>query len=67
MKNKAVNEIDSGKRAEFLAQAEQIFLKDPPWIPLMHYGTKHLISSKLEGYHQNTRGVYPSRYLSLKQ
>lgn len=67
MKSKAANEIDLKKRAEYLAQAEQIFLKDLPWIPLMHYGTKNLISSKLEGYHQNTRGVYPTRYLSLKQ
>ena len=65
MKNKAVNEIDLRKRAEFLAQAEQIFLKDLPWIPLMHYGTKHLISSK-RGLSPETR-VYPSRYLSLKQ
>jgi oligopeptide transport system substrate-binding protein len=67
MKNKAVNEIDLKKRAEYLAQAEQIFLKDLPWIPVMFYGTKHLISSKLDGYHQNLRGVYPTRFLSMKQ
>ena len=67
MKNKAVNEIDLKKRAEILAKAEQIFLRDLPWIPIMYYGTKHLISSKIEGYHQNLRGVYPTRYLSIKQ
>jgi oligopeptide transport system substrate-binding protein len=67
MKNKAANEIDLKKRAEYLAQAEKIFLRDLPWIPIMYYGTKNLVSSKIEGYHQNTRGVYPTRYLSLKQ
>jgi oligopeptide transport system substrate-binding protein len=67
LKNKAANEIDLRKRAEILAQAERIFLKDVPWIPLMYYGTKHLVSSKIEGYHQNLRGVYPTRYLSIKQ
>jgi oligopeptide transport system substrate-binding protein len=63
----AADQTDLKKRADLLAKAEQIFLKDTPWIPLMFYGTKNLVSSKVEGFHQNTRGVYPSKYLSIKQ
>jgi len=33
----------------------------------MHYGTKNLISPKLQGFHQNLRGVYPTRFLSIRQ
>jgi oligopeptide transport system substrate-binding protein len=64
MRQSAV-EMDLHKRAEILFKAEQIFLRDLPWIPVMHYGTKNLISPKLHGFHQNLRGVYPSRFLSI--
>jgi oligopeptide transport system substrate-binding protein len=60
-------EVDLHKRADILFKAEQIFLRDLPWIPVMHYGTKNLISPKLQGFHQNLRGVYPTRFLSMKQ
>jgi oligopeptide transport system substrate-binding protein len=36
-------EMDLRKRAEILYEAEQIFLRDLPWIPIMYYGTKNLI------------------------
>jgi oligopeptide transport system substrate-binding protein len=67
MKTKAAKEGDLKKRAEYLLQAEQIFMKEEPWIPLLHYSTKNLISDKLVGFNQNISGVYPSRFLSLKQ
>ena len=60
-------ELDPHKRADILYQAEQIFLRDLPWIPVMHYGTKNLISPQLQGFHQNLRGVYPTRFLAIKQ
>jgi len=63
----AAAEGDLKKRAEILYKAEQIFMRDEPWIPIMHYGTKNLISPKLQGFQQNLRGVYPTRFLSLKQ
>jgi oligopeptide transport system substrate-binding protein len=61
----AANEIDLKKRAEILFKAEQIFMRDLPWIPIMHYGNKHLISPKLKGFVSNLRGVYPTRFLTL--
>jgi oligopeptide transport system substrate-binding protein len=67
MKNKAAKEGDLKKRADYLLQAEQIFMKEEPWIPLLHYSTKNLVSDKLVGFNQNISGVYPSRFLSLKQ
>ena len=41
-------------------------MQDMPWIPIMYYG-KNLISPKLKGFEQNTRGVYPTRFLSKMQ
>jgi oligopeptide transport system substrate-binding protein len=67
MKNKAAREPDLKKRAEYLLKAEQILMAEEPWIPVMHYGTKNLISPKLVGFHQNISGVYPTRFLQLKQ
>jgi len=67
MKNKAAKEVDLKKRAEYLYKAEQIFMAEEPWMPLMHYGTKNLVSPKLVGFHQNIAGVYPSRFLQIKQ
>jgi oligopeptide transport system substrate-binding protein len=49
-----------------LFKAEQIFMRDLPWIPIMHYGSKHLISPKLSGFTSNLRGAYPTRFLTLK-
>jgi oligopeptide transport system substrate-binding protein len=67
MKNKAAKETDLKKRAEYLKKAEEIFMREEPWIPVMHYGTKNLVSPKLTGFHQNIAGVYPTRFLQLKQ
>ncbi|HEX2726615.1 MAG TPA: peptide ABC transporter substrate-binding protein [Beijerinckiaceae bacterium] len=61
----SAGEMDLNKRADILFKAEQIFLRDLPWIPVMHYGTKNLISPKLKGFHQNLRGVYPTRFLTI--
>jgi oligopeptide transport system substrate-binding protein len=63
----AAAETDLKKRADILKKAEAIFMREEPWIPVMHYGTKNLISPKLTGFHQNIAGVYPSRFLQLKQ
>lgn len=58
-------ERDLGRRADLLYQAEEIALRELPWIPLMHYRTKALISPRLRGYHPNLRNAAPTRYLSL--
>jgi len=63
----AAKELDLTKRADILKRAEAILMKDMPWIPIMYYGKSNLISPKIKGFVQNTRGVYPSRFLSKTQ
>ena len=39
-------------------------MNDMPWIPIMYYGKSNLVSPKLSRAScQNTRGVYPTRFL----
>ena len=61
----AAAERDLGRRADLLYQAESIALRELPWIPLMHYRSKALISSRLHGYHPNLRNAAPTRFLRL--
>ncbi|WP_230530827.1 peptide ABC transporter substrate-binding protein [Microvirga roseola] len=63
----AAKELDLEKRADIMKKAEAILMKDMPWIPIMYYGKSNLISPKIKGFVQNTRGVYPSRFLSKTQ
>ena len=63
----SAGEMDLDERAQLLREAERIFLRDLPWIPVMYYGTKNLISPRLQGFHQNLRGVYPTRFLSISR
>ena len=62
---RAADERDMTRRADILFEAESLFLKDLPWIPLMYYGTKNLISPRLHGFHQNLRGASPTRFLAI--
>jgi oligopeptide transport system substrate-binding protein len=63
---KAGAETDLAKRAETMLAAEKIFMRDVPFIPVMYYGSKNLVSSKLEGWHTNLRDAHASRFLSIK-
>ncbi len=63
----AATELDLKKRADIMKKAEAILMKDMPWIPIMYYGKSNLISPKIHGFVMNTRGVYPSRFLSKDQ
>ncbi|MCB5176530.1 MULTISPECIES: peptide ABC transporter substrate-binding protein [Microvirga] len=63
----AAKELDLTKRADIMKKAEAILMKDMPWIPIMYYGKSNLISPKIKGFVQNTRGVYPTRFLSKTQ
>jgi oligopeptide transport system substrate-binding protein len=61
------SELDMKKRTQIMFEAEKILAADMPWIPIMYYGKAHLISPKIKGFVQNTRGVYPTRFLSKTQ
>ncbi|KUL97154.1 ABC transporter substrate-binding protein [Bosea sp. WAO] len=60
------NELDLAKRAAVLREADSILATEMPWIPLMYYSSKNLVSPKLVGFQQNLRGALPTRFMSLK-
>ncbi|AOO81185.1 peptide ABC transporter substrate-binding protein [Bosea vaviloviae] len=62
----AADEIDLVKRAAILREADAILAADVPWIPILYYSSKNLVSPKLVGFEQNLRGAIPTRFLSLK-
>lgn len=61
---KAAQEQDLARRAGLLRQAEEIFLKDVPFIPLMFYGSKTLVSPKITGFETNVLDRHLSRFLA---
>ncbi len=63
---KAADEIDLTKRAAILREADAILAAEVPWIPVMFYSSKNLVSPKLVGFQQNLRGALPTRFMSLK-
>lgn len=63
--DKAARQGDLTARAETMRAAERKVLVDMPWIPVLFYSTKSLISPKVKGFTPNTRGAYATRYLSL--
>lgn len=62
----AAEELDLGKRAAILREADSILAAEVPWIPVLYYSSKNLVSPKLVGFQQNLRGALPTRFMSLK-
>ncbi len=62
----AAAETDLKKRADILFAAESIFVRELPWIPLLFYSSKNLVSPKLVGFQPNTRGAYATRFMQLR-
>lgn len=62
----AAEQPDQDRRTALLREAERVMLGDLPWIPVLHYKSKHLISPRLEGFRPNLAGVAPTRFLSLR-
>lgn len=58
-------EQDPQQRAQLMAQAEELFLRDEPQIVLLTYSSTSLVSPRLSGWEDNVRNVHPTRYLSL--
>ncbi len=65
--DQAAAETDLDKRANILKRAEEIFMRDLPFIPLMYYSSKALVSDKLVGWEDNIMAIHPTRYLSIKE
>lgn len=58
---------DIKARAETLAQAERILLKEAPVIPLLAPSSQALVSEKVEGYRDNLMNTHATRWLSLRK
>lgn len=63
---RGAEELDIGRRAAILREADAILAAEQPWIPLLYYSSKNLVSPKLEGFRQNLRGALPTRFMSMK-
>jgi oligopeptide transport system substrate-binding protein len=62
----AAAETDIAKRAAVLAQAEALVAREHPFVGLLFYSNRNLISPKVEGFIPNLRGANPTRFVSLK-
>ncbi|TYC67267.1 peptide ABC transporter substrate-binding protein [Stappia sp. BW2] len=59
--------VDLEKRADILKQAEEIFMRDLPFIPMMYYGSMNLVSDKVAGFEDNLLNIHPSRWMSISE
>lgn len=62
--DKAAIEADPAARMKLLQEAEVIFMRDVPLLPLLYYGNHNVVSSKLHGFVDNVMDKHPSRYVS---
>jgi oligopeptide transport system substrate-binding protein len=65
--DQAAAESDLDVRARLLFEAEQTFMRDLPFIPLLYYGSLSLVSDKLQGWDDNIQNVHASRWMSVKE
>lgn len=59
-------ETDIPKRAAILKKAEEMFMRDLPFVPLMYYGSLSLVSSKLKGWEDNIQNAHATRWMSIQ-
>ncbi len=62
----AAAETDLQKRAEILFQAETIFMRDLPFIPILYYGSMSMVSDKLIGWEDNIQNVHATRWMRIE-
>ena len=60
---KAAAEPDPAKRSQILSEAEAIFVRDIPYLPLLFYSYHNLVSPKIKGWEDNVLDVHPTRFL----
>ena len=57
---------DLEKRSEMMLKAESLAMRDQPVIPIYHYVSKNLVSTKVVGFEDNPQDIHRWRYVSLK-
>jgi oligopeptide transport system substrate-binding protein len=60
---KAAAEPDPAKRSGILSEAEAVFVRDIPYLPLLFYSYHNLVSPKIKGWEDNVLDVHPTRFL----
>lgn len=64
--NAADHEPDVGKRADLLAQAEQVMLNDEATIPLYFVVNRNLVANRITGWIDNAENFHRARWLCVK-
>jgi oligopeptide transport system substrate-binding protein len=64
--DRAAAETDLDKRAELLFEAETIFMRDLPYIPVMYYSSLSLVSDRLEGWQDNIQNIHATRWMAIR-
>lgn len=65
--DEAAATTDLEARAEILKQAEEIFMRDLPYIPILYYSSLSLVSDQLSGWEDNIQNAHGTRWMSLSQ
>lgn len=65
--DEAAATTDLDARADLLYQAEEMFMRDLPFIPLMYYGSINLVSDDLIGWEDNIQNVHPTRWMAIAE
>ncbi|MGI9435802.1 MAG: peptide ABC transporter substrate-binding protein [Geminicoccaceae bacterium] len=60
-------ETDPTKRNDLMREAEAIAMAEMANIPIHYYISKNLVSSKVEGYLDNTKDIHRTRFLSIAE
>jgi oligopeptide transport system substrate-binding protein len=63
----ALAQPDPEKRQAAMRRAEAILMAQTPVIPLYYYKAGSLVSSRVQGWHDNAGNIHPSAALSLQQ
>ena len=62
---KAAATTDIAERGKILLEADKIFMRDEPFLTLLTYESKNLVSKKISGWEPNTLDRHLARYLSV--
>ena len=64
--DRAKTTLDLAKRAEILAEAEQLALNDDAMIPVMYMVAKELSAPYVKGFAENAADMHPSRWMWIE-
>jgi len=64
--DRAMATKDPAARSHAMRAAEAQLMEDVPLIPLYHYVSRALVAPRVNGWHDNSSNIHPSRSLSLR-